>query len=80
MLYKIRYKIFQVLSAIISSVVYRIVGFMDHLNGPKFRAVLQDHDDFLRNQLKHTDNIGSYREARDNLWEELEEWGVKIWD
>ena len=72
MFYKIRYKIFQVLSAIISSISYRIDGFMDHYNGPKYRAVLREHDDFLRNQLKHTNNIGSFKEARDNLWEELE--------
>ena len=80
MFYKIRYKFFQVLSAIISSVSYRLDGFMDHYNGPKYRAVLYEHDRFLRNQLKHTDNLGSYREARDNLWEELKEWGVTIWE
>ena len=74
------YKIFQVLSAIISSISYRIDGFLDHYNGPKYRFALQDYDNFLRSQIKHTDNEGSYEDARDELWAQLKAWGVTIWE
>ena len=73
-------KLSDIFASIIASIAYRIESFLDHYNGPKYRAVIQDYDNFLRNEIKHTEHQGSYEEARNELWDEMSAMGLKIWD
>ena len=75
-----RHRVKKIINSIFASIYSRSESFMDHYNGPKYRAVIQDYDNFLRNQIKHTDHQGSYEDARDELWSQMRTWGLKIWD
>ena len=80
MLYKIRYKFFQIISSIIASISYRIDSFLDHYHGPDYKFLIQDYDEFLRSKLEYTEELGSFGKARDELWAKLNERGLTIWD
>ena len=79
-MYRIRHAFIKVIASIISSIAYRIDSFYDHYRGPSYIAAIQEFDNFLRGQIKHTENKGSYEEARDVLWREFKDRGLVIWD
>jgi len=70
----------RIIKATLAAICYRYDSFLDHYNGPKYRCVIEDYDNFLRNEIKHTDHRGSYKEARNELWDEMSAMGLKIWD
>ena len=75
-----RHRVKKIINSIFGAIYYRSESFMDHYNGPKYRAVIQDYDNFLRDQIKHTDNQGSYDDARDELYAHLRDRGLTLWD
>jgi len=75
-----RHRVKKIINSIFASIYSRSESFMDHYNGPKYRAVIQDYDNFLRNQIKHTDHQGSYDDARDELWAQLRDRDLTTWD
>ena len=80
MFYRSRSAVIKVIASIISSIAYRIDSFYDHYRGPSYIAAIQEYDNYLRNQIKHTENKGSYEEARAVLWQEFKDRGLVIWD
>lgn len=53
-----------------------------HLNGPAAHAVLQAVDEFLRSNIKHSDDetkAAHYQDIRDRLWEELRCESIDLW-
>jgi hypothetical protein len=82
---RFNYSLGKVIKSIIASVMYRRESFLEHYHGPEYMAVLQDYDNVLRNKIKHTNSagcseVGSYYDARELLFEELEEHNLKIWE
>ena len=75
-----RHRVKKIINSVFAAICYRSESFLDHYNGPKYRAVIQDYDNFLRNEIKHTEHQGSYEDARDELWSQMRTWGLKIWD
>ena len=73
-------KLLDIFVSIIASIMYQVECWTEHYNGPKYKSVIQDYDNFLRDQIKHTDNQGSYDDARDELYAQAKAWGVSIWD
>ena len=73
-------KLSDIFASIIASIAYRIDSFLDHYHGPDYKFLIQDYDEFLRSKIKYTDEVGSFDEARDELWKKLNERGLTIWD
>ena len=73
-------KLLDIFVSIIASIMYQIECFMEHYNGRKYKSVIQDYDNFLRSKIKHTDEEGSYEDARDELWAQAKDRGLSIWD
>ena len=76
----ITYRVKDVFSSILASIMYRTETFLDHYNGPKYKSVIQDYDNALRAKIKYTDEEGSYEDARDMLWDEMQTAGLTVWD
>lgn len=49
----------------------------DALQGTKLKAVIHEFDNILRSKLKHTEEEGSFEEARDLLWECLHDYNIR---
>ena len=69
-----------IIKSILASITYRFDSFLDHYHGPDYRIIIQDYDNALRGKIKYTDEEGSFEDARDLLWEQLEGRGLTIWD
>ena len=80
MMYRIRSAIIKIIVSILASIAYRISSFGEHYRGPKYLAVLQDFDNFLRSKIKYTDHQGSYDDARDELWAQLKDRNIDLWE
>ena len=80
MMNNMRHRAKKIINSIFGAIYSQSESFMDHYNGPKYRAVIQDYDNFLRDQIKHTDNQGSYDDARDELYAQLNDRGLVLWD
>ena len=74
------YRVKRIINSVFAVIYSRSDSFLDHYNGPKYRAVIQDYDNFLRGEIKHTDHQGSYEDARDELWAQLKDRGLTVWD
>ena len=74
------YRVKKIINSVFAAICYRSESFMYHYNGPKYRAVIRNYDNFLRHQIKHTDNQGSYEDARDELYAHLRDKGLTLWD
>jgi hypothetical protein len=70
----------RIISSILASISYNIDSFKEHYHGPDYKAILQDYDNILRTKLKYTEEVGSFEEARDVLWETLADRGLSVWD
>ena len=79
-MYRIRHTFIKVIASIIASIAYKIDSFYDHYRGPSYIAAIQEYDNFLRSEIKHTDHQGSYEDARDELWQQFKDRGLTIWD
>lgn len=55
-----------------------------HLNGPKWKSVVEELDQYLRNRIKYTESFKSgdeeLQDVRDRLWQELGDEGLKLLD
>jgi hypothetical protein len=80
MLYRVRTAIVKVIVSIVASIAYQIESFHECYLGQDYKAVIQDYDNALRSKIKWTDEEGSYEDARDILWEEMQSRGLKVWD
>jgi len=70
----------RIIKATLAAICYRYDSFLDHYNGPDYKFLIQDYDEFLRSKIKYTEEVGSFDEARDELWKKLNERGLTIWD
>ena len=75
-----RHRVKKIINSIFASIYSRSDSFLDHYHGPDFKIVLQDYDNFLRGEIKYTDHQGSYEDARDELWAQLRDKGLTLWD
>ena len=75
-----RHRVKKIINSIFAAICYRYDSFLDHYNGPDYKFLIQDYDEFLRSKIKYTEEVGSFDEARDELWKKLNERGLTIWD
>ena len=74
------YKIKCIIKAALSALMYRKESFLLHYHGPDLMAAIQEYDNIVRAKCKYTDEEGSWEDARDLLWEIINNKGLSIWD
>lgn len=77
---QLKYWLGGVIKSILTLIMYQKDSFLEHYHGPDYVAALQSYDNALRSKTKWGDEEGSYEKARDMLWEEMGERGLRIWD
>jgi hypothetical protein len=77
---RFNYLLGKVVKSIICEVMYRRESFMEHFHGPDYLGALQDYDNELRAKIKWTNEVGSWRDARELLFQEMEDRNLKIWE
>jgi hypothetical protein len=80
MVRRVIYKLGRTIKATLSALMYYRVSFLEHYHGPDFMAAIQEYDQELESMIDHTDDEGSYFEAREKLWEVCKDRHLKIWE
>ena len=70
----------KIFNSIIASITYRSDSFLLHYHGPDYIAAIQDYDNALRAKVKWTEEEGTFYDAREMLYEAMQNRGINIWD